>query len=346
MKNYSFIIILLLLVQSCTKEVITKKEFIPATAPSALYGTWKRINNNPADLNSFYFIISSNDNIIYTLSEDKYGYRTIYSYASNANNKQLNIGGGLYNYTIINDTLKLKSQPNEIFNCVKVSNPNFTPNNWVKKAVILKSINMPNNTDAYKSIGINGDNLYFGNTTYGNKVYKFNTLTQQYIDSIIIGINGVSNFYKNGTLFYGFEDNARLAKTTELQFATAAFLSLNQLSNIQSMSYNGTSNTFYAFNNNNYELYAGSEGGNFNLLTDFRANNYPNSVVYYGNDEFLAIYSGSLCKIKISPTFKITESYQLNNYSIYSVSTNGTDVWAKVYNSISDNYEFLKLNIN
>lgn len=334
------ILTMVVFIQSCTKKETIIESYNPPAV--TLYGTWKEINTNPSNLSTSYYIIDKTNDFAYNLIEDEYGFRNSNGYAVSASDKQITLGGTLYNYTVKNDTLKLKYDVDQTQTFVKVPNPTFTFNNWTNNISINKSITAPLGINSSRSFGFNGDFLYFYRNTFGNKSYKYNTLNSSFVDSGLVA-NTCANYYRNGNLYYGFTGTNKLFKGNEL--LTGSAISINNLNTVYALSINGTSNTIYAYQSNR-ELYAGTDGGNFSLLTDLNTYN-TRSVVYYGNDEFLTIKNSRLYKIKISPTFKVTTSYtSLPNYSFYTVSTNGSDVWVYAYNDNIDNYEFLKLNLN
>ncbi len=348
MKNINKIGVLILgilLLNSCTKKETIIQEYNPPAA--TMYGTWLLQNRNISDMSKTYIIFNQNDNFCYTLSESKDGFRSSNSSVYIATDKQLNFGGGLYLYSIIGDTMVLSNSQGNNEKLTRVKNPTMTYQNWIGNISVDKTITAPDIQIEYnRSFGFNGDNLYFNATKYGNRVYKFNTLNSTFTDSMNVSAY-CSNFYKSGNTYYGFSGNYKLGKTTELNSGTYTEISTNTVASPYAISYNGSSNIFYAYLSNG-SLFSGTEGGAFSLLKDLDQY-YCNSVVYYNSDEFLAIKDSRIHKIKISPTFSVTKSYKLDinyDFSIYTISTNGVDVWAYIYNYDNDRYEYLKLNLN
>ncbi len=346
MKNLKLklaLIICIALIQSCTKKETIIQEYKPPVVD--IYGTWFLQNQNVTDLSKTYMILNASDDFSYNLNEDKDGFRSSYDYAFSATNKQLNLGGSLYNYTKNGDTLILRQSNNSIQKYIKVANPTMTYENWTSKISIAKRVAAPiGNISSSHSFGFNNDNLYFYSDKYASRVYKYNTLNNTFTDSLNVAFS-CSNFYRPGFTYFGFSGNFGLGKTTELQTGTYNQISANTFSSTYAISYNGTSNTFYCYLSNS-DLYAGAEGGTFSLVKNLDEYNV-NSVVYYGSDEFLVLRYGGMYKIKISPNFTVTKSYNgIPNFNIYTISTDGADVWAYGYNYNTGKYEYLKLNLN
>ncbi len=346
MKNLNKILTLLIsvvILNSCTKEVTTKQEYTPPAA--TMYGTWLKLNKDVSDSSKEYVIFKQNDDYYYSLIESDQGFRTSNNAVYSATDKIISLGGYLNVYSISGDTLIVKDEINKSIKFIRVNNPAINFENWTSKLSISKSVAAPLlNISSSRSFGFNGDNLYFYGNKYGGKVYKFNTLNSTILDSVSVGTS-CSNFYKSGSTYYGFSGNNKLGKTTELNSGTYTDASSNILASPYSISYNGTSNIFYAYLGGG-GLYSGTEGGAFSILKDLVGYNCK-SVVYYNSDEFLTVKNSTLYKIKISPVFSVTKSYKLDaSYNLYTVSTNGVDVWAYARNYNNNSYEFLKLNLN
>lgn len=341
-KHLTLFFVSIVVIQSCTKKETIIQEYKPPMP--TLYGTWKLQNSSTTDLSSTYLIMSQNSDFVYYLQENEYGFRSSDGYAFSATDKQLSLGGSLFNYKTNGDTLTLIQSLNYVQKYIKVANPSFTSNTWTSNVSIIKSVVSPENvSSSYRSFGFSGNFLYFHRNTYQSRVYKFNTSNSTFADSINVSYK-CSNYYNNGTTYYGFDGNYSLGKTTELTNNYTS-VSTNTLNSIYSISKNATSNTFYTYTSNS-ELYAGTDGGSFTLVKNLDQYNID-CPVYYGSDEFLCINDGKLYKIKIAPSFNVTKSYsEIPNYRLYSLSTDGVDVWAYAYNNVADRYEYLKLNIN
>lgn len=344
MKNITNIIsasfLLMLCIQGCKKETVVKP-YSPTTP--TLYGTWQTINTDISNNEKEYFIYSSADNFGYILTEDEFGFRESEGYTFSATDKQFNFGGSLKNYSVKGDTLKVYESLNSFKTLVKISNPSFNYENWTNTVDVSRNISAPDDINSSRSFGINGDFLYFYNSAYADRVYKLNTLNNKYVDSMDVSTT-CGLYYKSGTIYYGFNNTNFIFKSTELQSATLNKISTNKLYYVYTMSFNGNSNTIYAYQSNDI-MFAGTEDGTFSELFKFSDYN-TSSVVYYKNDEFLAIKDYKLYRVKISPTFKVVASYKLNGYDINNISTNGVDVWACAEDNNTYNNVFLKLNLN
>lgn len=342
----SIAILSLFALVACNKETTTIKQYTPPSAPEEFYGTWQIINKDINAKTKEYFIFIKDDNYFYMLSEDENGFKRMSDAAFAPSDKQLNFGEGIYNYIIKNDTMFLTySKDGNVFSAVKYKGSDINKNTWIKKGVITRTVDAPKGIVYENTIGINDDFLYLYSSIYGGgKVYKYNTLNNKFVDSVSAA--SVSLFYKNGFTYYGFSISNTLVKTSELLSATASSISTNNLFNVGSLSINGTSNTIYAYEKSSKKLFVGVEGGAFSELYDFVDIGSVKSVVYYGNDEFLIVKDYRLFKVKISPTFKVISSYQLDNIdgNIYSVSTNGIDIWCTAY--YNNKYQYYKLNLN
>ena len=333
-----------LLSASCTKETTIKEEYNPPQA--SLYGTWKQIFATPTTNETYYVFNNDGSNFSYFLSKDQYGFKTKESYPFKATDKQVNVSYYLYNYTVVNDTLTLYQTPSSYTRYLKVANPTFTPTSWTSSLKVLRNVELPRgvNYNTVRSFGIDGDFLYLcGYNGMGYYVYKFNSLTNQYTDSLNVP-NVATTYYKSPYVYYGFDASNKIFKTTGLA-PSSADVSSNNIDYTYSLSMNPNSGVFYAFNVNQ-KLFSGTEGSNFNLLFDF--NTYGASYVMYDkNDEFIGLKNGAVTRMKISPTFSVISNFdQLSNYYTYVLSSNGTDTWLFCYNNNTSSYQLVKVSLN
>lgn len=344
MKNKLLVFGLLatLLIISCKKETIIVQKYNPPSP--LLYGTWELLETD-TNRQSFYVFLNDGSNFGYGLEVDKNGFKAKNGFAFQATNNQLILGSSIINYSVAGDTLKLLEDPSIPTLLVRVPSPAFTPSTWVTDLKILKRIELPRgvNYNTMRPFGIDGDNLYLcGYNGINYYVYKFNSLTKEYSDSIAVP-NVATTFFKSPTMYYGFDGSEKIHKTTGLTAPLVA-ISNNFLNYTNSISYNASSGVVYAFSN--VVLYAGTENSNFNTLLDF--NPYGISYIQYDkNDQFLGVQNGAIRKIKISPKFSVVENYdRIQNSYTYFVSSNGTDHWAFIYNYPTDTYQLVKVNLN
>lgn len=339
---FALAFISLIAIQSCKKTETVVEEYNPPSP--TLYGTWKAINEDPTNNSSLYYVFDKSNNFASTLEEDEYGFRESNSYAFSATNKQVSLGGGLLNYTVNGDTLKMKYSSTQSSLFLRVASPTFTPENWLKSISVIQKTAAVNSLPTNISFGVNGDFLYFSQYVNGYKVFKYNTLNNTKVDSNTVSSN-CCVYYKGGKVYYGKYANDKLFKTTELDNATNQNVSTNSIYYPVSISINGNSNTIYTLDYNK-KLLAGTDGGAFSELFDFSSYNIS-MVQYYGNDEFLILKNYSLFKVKISPTFSVTTSYNgIPNFSISSIATNGVDTWVYGRENSSNKFKFIKINLN
>ncbi|MDI1234183.1 MAG: hypothetical protein PSX81_07875 [bacterium] len=188
MKNIKLFVSLsvIVLLAACKKETTIKEEYNPPQPK--LFGTWQQINTNPSNTTISYYIFPNyGANYAYILTLESDGFKSKQGYAYKATENQLNIFYYLYNYSVANDTLKLYTSPGVFTALKKVASPSFTPANWMNTYSTLKTLVPPRamNSSSLKSFGIEGDNIYpcgYNGSSYN--VYKFNTVSQQYTDSI------------------------------------------------------------------------------------------------------------------------------------------------------------------
>jgi hypothetical protein len=122
-------------------------------------------------------------------------------------------------------------------------------------------------------------------------------------------------------------------------------ISANDIDYTRALSFNASSGAVYAFTQSG-QLYSGTEGSTFNPLFDFYTY-YLNYLVYYKNDEFMALKSGMLIRLKIAPAFYIVRCYEpLPNFNTYVFSSNGEDTWLFGFNNTTSTYELLKVSLN
>lgn len=330
----------------CTKTETIVQQYNPPAA--TLYGTWQIINTNVNDSSKSYIIFPNDaSNIYYQMNEDGFGFRSAPSSGIfNATDKQILIAsGGLFNYTVSNDTLMLVQNANSKINLVKVKNPTFDQTNYVTKVAVNQTLPNPAGMGVHNySIGSTSSFLYMMvNRFSSNRIYKYDIATQSMIDSAGSATAG-SVFVKSGSTYLGFSNTNYIWKGNDL--SSFSINSTNTLKDVKTLSINGTSNTIYAFQADQ-KMYTGTDGGAYSLLFDFSVYN-TNSVVYHNNDAFLVLKNNVIYRLKISPKLTILNAYQLDSKysSIYSLSSNGLDVWVQAYNTVNSKYEFLKVNIN
>lgn len=349
-----FLVIPILLVTSCKKEITNK--IIEVEEKPALdlkiYGVWQNLNYNPNnDERKYIEYLESGYQTAYFLYES--GLQEERTEVLRATDKLVTgRWGQMATYKFSEDTLSLYMTPNAPMRFLK-SSPDVVKG-WVGKLTVLRTAEavsgMNYNNDG--GVGIDGDFLYFWASPFGNyNMYKYNTLTQQLVDSFSATATEVSVFYDkpNNRFFYASPQlNTPLVKTAGFNNTTSA-ASSNSLPYIRNITFNGSSGTIYAFSGNNRQLYAGTDGGSFSSLFDFAALNgiYIQEACYYKNDEFLISDGGRLlAKVKIAPNFSVIKSYpNFSNFNISSISTNGTDVWVYGENYNTNKYEFRKIKL-
>lgn len=346
MKNIKLILGLsaVFLFAACTKKTTITEEYNPPQA--TLFGTWKMMSENVNNGESYYVFANDGSNFAYNLMKDINGFKSKDVYAFKATDKQINVNYTLYNYTVVADTLTLFETPTVYNKYVRVVNPTMTPSNWTSSIKAIRRIELPRTVSygTIRTFGIDGDNLYLcgynGSSYY---VYKYNSLTNQFLDSIAVP-NVASTYFKSPTVYYGFDANNKIYKTTGLVAPTTA-VSLNDINYTYALSMNPSSGVIFAFTSNS-ALLSGTDGSNFNSLFSF--GNYGVSYVQYDkNDEFVGLRNGNIVRMKISPSFSVVNSYdRLSGFYTYAFSTNGNDTWMFGYNNQTSTYQLVKVNLN
>ncbi len=348
------IIVLFFMSQSCKKEVINnttiKEDYNPPV--SKIYGKWKIINADPSDLSETYMIFESNKPFAYQMSKDKYGFKEIQSTAYSVTEKTL-IFGGIYVYEISNDTLVLKYEPNsDVAKLVRTTSTEVDPLNWVSSVSTLQtSKSLPNMSSSDDgSFAFDGDKLFFSSNYTGSfRFYKYNSTSNSLIDSFPTG-DRYSSFYKKSTNQIYMANNsfssAKPLKINDFSPGSASALTTSSHNYIKNFSFNPNSGVMYAFQSTN-KLFSGTEGGALSVLFDVATTGHSfDQMSYYSNDEFLILEDNKIHKVKIAPSLTVTKSYdRIPNFSIYSISTNGSETWVFGYNNTISKYEFRKINL-
>jgi hypothetical protein len=333
----------LLVLNSCTKKETIIQEYNPPQ-PS-LYGTWKMLNQTSSDT-SYYVFNNDGTNFMYLLSKSSYGFKSSQGYVYKATDKQLQVYSSLFNYKVSNDTLYLMESPSTTYKLLKMNNSGLNTANWLSASSMNKSMNMPRGTlFNTRPFAIEGNYLYlYGNDNSNERVYKFNHTTELYEDSGSVS-EPASTCIKAGNLYTAFDNgNYNIYKSSTSSIGSMSIISNNTLPYANTISINPNSGVIYAYCNDN-KIYTGTENSTFNELFDFSPYGI-NNVLYYKNDEFLCIRNSTIHKIVIAPSFKVITSYQpIPNFSIYQLSTNGTDVWCYGYDNTTGTYKLVKLTI-
>lgn len=340
MKNGILISALAILtfIGSCTKKTTVYKAYVPPDA--TLYGVWKLPQTSGIDSTiSYLYFPKDGSNYFYQYMQDKFGYR-IGSEGGvfNASNSQLIISsGGIFNYTVKNDTLTLFQSKNEKYILTKVPLSELDPSNFLVNLHAAKTYpSLLNNHYSGYSLGFDNDTIYLASNNY---LYKWDMANRKALDSFYN--NPRSFFYlKNTGLYQGVNGSDYLKKGS---FSAPTSVSANKLVNVTTLSYNKTSNLLYAFQSTG-ELYSGSEGGTFSKVFDFSKQN-TNGVFYYDEDTYLVLKDNQVHKVKVSPKFQVLESYYLEGYLIYNMSYHDHTLWVLAQNNFTNNSEFIKFDI-
>ncbi len=346
------IVVLSIFWQSCTKETVTNNTTkIPYVAPvSKIYGKWKLINSNPTDLKEQYWIIDSLTPFAYLLTKSDKGFKSmdVGPYAVTENTLLFD---GIFAYEVSNDSLFLKSNPNKTEAIlVKTTQTEVNYQTWMTKTSTL--LTTPALPGMYYindgSFAFDANVLYFtSNYTGSNYLYKYDAASSSIKDSLSISGN-IAGFYKKSTNHIYVASNYSTAnpivKVPNFTTVGAAVATSNSLNYVKSLSYNPNSGVMYAFQNTN-KLFSATESGSLNVLFDVASTGVAfDQMSYYSNDEFLVLYQNTIYKVKIAPSFSILNSYQqLPNFTIYSISTNGTETWVYGENNVNRKYEFRKI---
>ncbi len=333
----------LFVLNSCTKKETIIQQYNPPQP--VLFGTWKLIGQNSSDTN-YYVFPDDGSNFMHVLTNSTYNFRNSQTFAFKATDKQIHVYSTLLNYKVSNDTLYLMESPNVSTKLVKIKNPSFTPANWMNASSVVKKINVPRGIGSNtRPFGIEGNYLYiYGNQNGNERVFKFNSSTELHEDSGLVS-EPASTCIKAGTIYTAFDNgNYNIYKSTTSAIGSMVMISNNTLPYANAISVNPNSGVIYAFTNDS-KIYSGTENSTFNELFNF-APYSVNNVLYYKNDEFLCIRGNNICKVSIAPSFKVLANYQpIPGFSIYQLSTNGTDVWCYGYDSISGTYKLVKVAI-
>lgn len=337
------IALVLLIINSCTKKETIIQEYNPPQ-PS-LFGTWKMLSQTSSDT-TFYVFNNDGTNFMYLLSKSTYGFKSSQGYAYKATDKQLQVYSSLFNYKVSNDTLYLIESTNTTYKLLKIKNSGFSTTNWLSASSMNKTMNMPRGTlFNTRPFAVDGNYLYmYGNNNGYEAVYKFNHTTEIYEDSGSVS-KPASTCFKAGTLYTAFDNgNYNIYKSSTTTIGSMSIISNNTLPYANTISVNPNSGVIYAYCSNN-KIYSGTENSTFNELFDFSTYGV-NNVLYYKNDEFLCLRNNTIHKIVIAPSFKVVTSYQaLPNFSIYQLSTNGSDVWCYGYDNTNGNYKLVKVSL-
>lgn len=323
----------------CKKEETVVQPYTPPQPK--LYGTWRILPGFGSE--GYFAFPDDGSSYAHILQIDQYGFKTKSIYAYSATDKQIVISGSVFNYTVNQDTLKLNINPSSGYTMVKETDPAISYKTWLTPASILKSINSPRGVGSgVLSFGIDGNDLYLSAYNGSYYAYKFNTISGDYSDSVIM-VNEASLFHKSGSLYYGFNNMSNKIFKGNI-FSSVNPISTNNLSNVRAISANPNSGVVYAFCSDG-KVYSGTDNSTFNALFDLSSYSV-NSVVYYKNDEFLCIRSSSVHRVQMTPEFKVLATYEIPKaFSAYTVSTNGTDTYVFGYDNASNKHAFMKISL-
>lgn len=347
-----FIILSILFISSCKKEItnnIIEEEEKPALNLK-IYGVWQNLSYDPNNDDRKYIEYSTSGYTNEYKLQDN-GVQTkkirVFKVTENLVTTQF---GSMATYKIYGDTLILKTNPDLIRKFIKISNLDIVKD-WVGTINNLATIKSPNGIANFINggIGFDAEFLYFAYNRYGTAlVYKYNSITDQFVDSIGLGAADLSVFYQknNNRFIYCRSQNiSTLVKSTGFNILLSN-ASSNTLNSIKNISVNPSSGVIYAYSGSSSELFAGTDGGISTSI--FKSGNVPNTNInqmcYYKNDQFLALIDNSLCLVKIDPIFSIVKTYNfISSFAIYNISTDGTTAWINGYNYDTVQFEFRKI---
>lgn len=352
-KLFLFSVLFTFIFHSCTKEKVTNNTIKEKYNPEQIkiYGKWKLINENPSSLKEEFYIFDSITPFLYYLSSDEIGFKNYESAVYTATKNTL-IFNSVYVYEVNNDTLIIKSAPdNEIIKLLKTNRTDVDLKTWMSKSstlLISKALPEMNNENS-GSIAFNGNFIFFNSNYTGNNwFYKYNVITNSVVDSLTNSGN-VSACYKTSTneiyVASNYSSSSPLVKIKDFTNVGGSLISVTNFDYAKNLSYNPNSGVIYVYQNG--ILFSGSEGGVFSELfaTEPLGVNIA-QINYYTNDEFLTLRDNKIHRVKIAPSFKVLESYEpIKNFVIFSVSTNGSEVWVYGRNEINNLYEFRKISI-
>jgi hypothetical protein len=361
-KHLLLLLVPILILASCTKEetqtktTTVSKPYVPPTLN--FWGTWKKINTNNNE--TYYYDLNKSTGYCYELREEASGLRRFEISTVTGDEKLVRFNwDGFRVYTISGDTMTVydASQPGAIEELlVRIPADSVNANTWITPMSITRSVSSRSNIyniNTSASFTFGGDfifdNLRGPDGTY--RFYQLNSLTGVYTDSANAPVNTwYSLYYKSSTnkLYHTrYSGTYNLQQRTGINGASSN-LSSNSLNSIRAISANPSSGTVYAYRGGT--LYSGTEGGNFSSLATF-SGSYPDKHVYHKNDQFLGVWSNSLILFEAAPAFKVIKQYRLPentnglNGSIYSVASNGSDVWILTYNNNTNSYYYTKVTL-
>ena len=161
---------------------------ISTTPNPAIYAKWEVVSG----LAGTKYAIIKNDNSFYRLDSAQYGFKSLQSDMAFITSSQITIFYSTYNYSIANDTLRLKNLNNNI---VLKKNTNVPDEAlWVIYVSVLDTIDNPAiGGDGRQEIGFDGTNILWSGNWNSSTLYKINPTTAT---STTLSLAG--NYYSAG----------------------------------------------------------------------------------------------------------------------------------------------------
>ncbi len=325
--------IIFILLSGCKKE---QSPSIPA-----IDGQWQKLNYAGA-LTEEYLIFNASNKTVYSLSkEEDFDFRDyrkgVFNLKGNILEMSLNVTD-LYEYSINNDTLTLKSA--YYGTVTRALRSNLAPksiDSWIKPATITAQI-----TDSFSSYGmtISNGKIYslLAMETKRMKIFDINTL------SAVGSINFTNEYtaceFVGPYLFTARKLDEKLERISEIDGSVLATSGASGAFNyIRAMAFTGMNLNFTS---------------GYNFFTYDVSSNLFSSKPGPGNIYDMAYYDGKLYTVdqgsnvihRINPSsLKEEKSWRLENYRFYAIAFDGNNCWVQGTQSGNPFATFLKLEL-
>ncbi len=351
--NFYSIFLILIFTFSCKKTetiYIEKKETL-----ADIFGTWQILGDSNILQNRYYVFPPENPSTYFYLNIDAKGIKNKTEGLCKIYKNHVELDYQLFNLLLIDDTMIITGYNNATTRFLKVKNPDFTIENWIKKLNIEKIFPALSYKYRYSLVSFavdenylyfNGDNL--DESVLKSYIYKMNKNTGVLEDSLAVYFRDCGVSYNNEKFYYYyyFASLYKVFTTNGFNNNFAEF-SPYLISNVYSIL--ALPNDSVLIGNWN-KLKIGTPTAEFKDYKDYNVNNNPD-VGFIGKLEhnFLTLsnYNNYFSLVANDSKNTVLKTVQFeSNYSFSNFSTFKKEIWAYARDNRNNNMVFLKINLD
>ncbi len=310
---------------------------IASSPDPALFTKWDAVSG----FSETKYVIFKSDYSVNTLDSAQYGFKTISSDIAAITNNQIYYNYNIYNYAIVNDTLRITNNVDTMVLKKNINAPEITE--WVTYLTITDSIDNPVvGGEGNQEIGFDGSHILWAGSLNSSKLYRISPSTGTYTT-----LNLSGNYYYAGVACSGpsiwVADNSTFDQVDPSNGAVLTTSPVLSSEGITALTLSGVSMLYCTPTGKfcSYDMVSHFNGWLFSIPDGFTGLEYVNDFLYFFRGHYL--YKWQFSSYQVVTTYYIDSP--LLDDETGGVTYDGTHFWVVGKNPNTDEYKLLKLSL-